>query len=118
MTTITRHRVGPRMAQACICNGIAFLSGQVPKNSLDLDISAQAREVLAAIDALLAEIGSNKSRLLSAQIFLRDMGDFEQWNAVWDQWVDPAQTPARTTVQAVMARPQCRVEVTVTAACN
>ena len=114
---ITRHKVGPRMAQANICNGIAFLSGQVPKNSLDQDITAQAREVLAAIDALLAEIGSDKSHMLSCQVFLRDMADFDQWNAVWDQWVDAARTPARTTVQAVMARPQCRVEVTVTAAC-
>ena len=79
--------------------------------------AAEGEQVLAAIDALLAEIGSDKSHMLSCQVFLRDMADFDQWNAVWDQWVDAARTPARTTVQAVMARPQCRVEVTVTAAC-
>lgn len=116
MNPVTRHKVGPRMAQAAIFNGIVFLSGQVPKAALDQDITAQAKEVLAQIDALLAEVGSRKSRMLSCQIFLKDMADFDQWNEVWDQWVDAGHTPARTTVQAVMARPLCRVEVTVTAA--
>lgn len=116
MNPITRHKVGPRMAQATIFNGIVFLSGQVPKATLDQDITAQAREVLGQVDALLAEVGSSKSRLLSCQIFLKDMADFERWNEVWDQWVDAGSTPARTTVQAVMARPLCKVEVTVTAA--
>lgn len=104
------------MAQATIFNGIVFLSGQVPKTTLEQDITAQATEVLGQIDALLAEVGSSKSHLLSCQIFLKDMADFGQWNAVWDQWVEAGRTPARTTVQAVMARPLCRVEVTVTAA--
>lgn len=116
MSSIQRHKVGPRMAQATLFNGIAFLSGQVPKNTLDQGIAAQATEVLGQVDTLLAEVGSSKARLLSCQVFLKDMADFEQWNGVWDQWVEPGSTPARTTVQAVMARPLCRVEVTVTAA--
>lgn len=116
MNDIQRHKPGPRMTQATIFNGVAFLSGQVPKATLGQDISAQAKEVLEQVGTLLAEIGSSKSRLLSCQIFLRDMADFEQWNEVWDGWVEAGTTPARTTVQAVMARPACKVEVTVTAA--
>ncbi|GAB2462054.1 RidA family protein [Comamonas humi] len=116
MHTIQRHQPGPRMSQAVICNGIAFLSGQVPKTTLNEGITAQAGEVLAQVDALLAEVGSSKRHLLSCSIVLRDMADFDAWNAVWDHWVDAAHTPARTTVQAAMARPLCKVEVTVTAA--
>ena len=104
------------MAQATIFNGIIFLSGQVAKTTLNQDISAQAKEVLDQVEALLAELGSSKARLLSCQIFLKDMADFESWNEVWDRWVVPGNTPARTTIQAAMARQHCRVEVTVTAA--
>ena len=113
---IKRHKVGPRMAQANICNGIAFLSGQVPKNSLDQDITAQAREVLAAIDALLARAGSDKSRILMCQIFITDLADFAAMNEVWEAWLPAGHAPPRATVLARLAKPEWKLEMVVTAA--
>lgn len=113
--TIKRLHSGPRMSQAVICSGIVFLAGQVAEDT-GQDVGGQTRQVLAAIDRLLAEAGSDKSRLLSAQIFLADMADFAAMNKVWEAWVLPGQTPARATVQAAMAAPHYRVEIVVTAA--
>jgi enamine deaminase RidA (YjgF/YER057c/UK114 family) len=113
--TIRRYHSGPRMSQAVARNGMVFLAGQVADDTSQ-DVSGQTRQVLAAIDRLLAEAGSDKSRLLSAQIFLADMADFAAMNKVWEAWVLPGQTPARATVQAALAQPQYRVEVVVTAA--
>ncbi len=113
--TIERFHAGPRMSQAVACNGMVFLAGQVADDT-GLDVAGQTRQVLAAIDRLLAEAGSDKSRLLSAQIFLADMADFAAMNTVWEAWVVPGQTPARATVQAAMAKPDYRVEIVVTAA--
>ncbi len=114
--TIKRFQVGRRMSQAVVCNnGIVFLAGQVADDPSQ-DAAGQTRQVLAAIDKLLGEAGSDKSRLLSANIFLADMTDFAAMNAVWDAWVSPGNTPARATVQAQLARPQWRVEIVVTAA--
>jgi enamine deaminase RidA (YjgF/YER057c/UK114 family) len=117
MMTIKRLHSGPRMSQAVICNGMVFLAGQVAED-LRQDVSGQTRQVLAAIDGLLAEAGSDKSRLLSAQIFLSDMADFAAMNKVWEAWVVPGQTPARATVEAAMARPGYLVEIVVTAAAD
>jgi len=111
---IKRLHSGPRMSQAVVCNGMVFLAGQVADDTQQ-DVAGQTRQVLAAIDRLLAEAGSDKSRLLSAQIFLADMADFAAMNKVWEAWVVPGQTPARATVQAAMASPEYRVEVVVTA---
>ena len=102
------------MSQAVICNGMVFLAGQVAEDTRQ-DVGGQTRQVLAAIDRLLAEAGSDKSRLVSAQIFLADMADFAAMNKVWEAWVVPGQTPARATVQAAMAAPEYRVEIVVTA---
>ena len=113
---ITRHHVGMRMSQISIFNGTIYLAGQIPKQSLGLDMRAQTSEVLGAIDALLAEAGSDKSRILSCQIFLRDMADFAQMNEVWDAWVLPGNTPPRATVQAAMATATCNIEIIVIAA--
>lgn len=113
--TITRFHAGRRMSQAVACNGMLFLSGQVAEDPSQ-DAAGQTRQVLAAIDKLLAEAGSDKSRLVSANIFLADMADFSAMNAVWDAWVSPGNTPARATVQAQLARPHWRVEIVVTAA--
>lgn len=113
--TIKRFHSGPRMSQAVVCNGIVFLAGQVAEDTSG-DIGGQTRQVLDAIDRLLAEAGSDRSRLLSAQIFLADMADFAAMNKVWEAWVVPGQTPARATVQAAMAAPGYKVEVVVTAA--
>lgn len=113
--TITRLDAGVRMSEATLHNGVAYLAGQVA-SSEGADITTQTREVLAAIDALLARAGTDKARILRAQIFLADMADFAGMNAVWDQWVVPGQTPARATVQAALARPGWKVEIVVTAA--
>jgi enamine deaminase RidA (YjgF/YER057c/UK114 family) len=115
--TIKRLHCGPRMSQAVVCNGMVFLAGQVAEDT-GQDTAGQTRQVLAAIDRLLAEAGSDKSRLVSAQIFLADMGDFAAMNKVWEAWVVPGQTPARATVQAAMAAPGYKVEIVVTAAAN
>ena len=113
--TISRLHSGPRMSQAVVCNGMVFLAGQVAEDT-GQDVAGQTRQVLAAIDRLLAEAGSDRSRLLSAQIFLADMGDFAAMNKVWEAWVEAGQTPARATVQATMAAPGYKVEIVVTAA--
>jgi len=113
--TIRRFHTGPRMSQAVVCGGMVFLAGQVA-DDFTQDVGGQTRQVLAAIDKLLAEAGSDKSRLLSASIFLADMSDFPGMNAVWDTWVSPGNTPARATVQARLARPEWKVEIVVTAA--
>ena len=103
------------MSQAVVSNGMVFLAGQVAGDTSQ-DVGGQTRQVLAAIDRLLGEAGSDKSRLLSAQIFLADIADFAAMNKVWEAWVVPGQTPARATVQAAMAAPDYRVEIVVTAA--
>lgn len=112
---IQRFDTGPRMSEMTVHNGVAYLAGQVAEDD-SLDISGQTREVLAQIDALLARAGSDKSKLLRAQIFLADLADFAAMNAVWEQWVLPGHTPARATVQAALANPKWKVEIVVTAA--
>ncbi len=113
--TIKRLHTGPRMSEAVICNGMVFLAGQVADDAKQ-DAAGQTRQVLASIDRLLAEAGTDKSRLLSANIFLADMADFAAMNSVWDAWVSPGNTPARATVEAQLARPGWLVEIVVTAA--
>jgi enamine deaminase RidA (YjgF/YER057c/UK114 family) len=113
---IQRIEVGPRMSDAVLHNGVVYLAGQVATSGHSLDIGGQTREVLAAIDALLAKAGTDKSRVLRAQIFLSDMADFPGMNAVWDHWVVPGHAPARATVQAALAKPQWKVEIVITAA--
>ncbi|ALN91085.1 RidA family protein [Lysobacter gummosus] len=112
---IQRFDVGARLSEMAIYNGVAYLAGQVP-DSEDLDIAGQTRETLASIDALLARAGTDKSRILMAQIFLTDMADFAGMNAVWDSWVVAGHTPPRATVQAPLANPKFKVEIVVTAA--
>jgi len=112
---IQRFDTGPRMSEMTVHNGVAYLAGQVAEDD-SLDISGQTREVLAQIDALLARAGSDKSKLLRAQIFLVDLADFAAMNAVWEQWVVPGHTPARATVQAALANPNWKIEIVVTAA--
>ncbi len=113
--TIKRLQIGPRMSQAVVHNGIVWLAGQVATEAVQ-DIAGQTRQVLAAIDALLAEAGSDKHHLLTAQIFLADMADFAAMNKVWEAWVDAANPPARATVEAALARPGWKVEIVVSAA--
>ncbi len=112
---LQRFETGPRMSEITVHNGVCYLAGQVASVGA-ADTAGQTREVLAAIDRLLALAGSDKSRILRAEIFLDDMADFATMNAVWEEWVVPGHTPARATVQARLARPAWRVEIVVTAA--
>jgi enamine deaminase RidA (YjgF/YER057c/UK114 family) len=112
---IKRLHVGPRLSEAAIHNGTVYLAGQVPDDTT-LDIAGQTREVLGHVERLLTEAGSDKSRILSAQIYIADLADFPGMNAVWDAWVVPGHTPPRATVEAKLANPAWRVEVVVVAA--
>ena len=111
---IQRLDPGPRMSEASIHNGIVYLAGQIPETA-DATIEVQTAEVLAAIDALLAQAGSDKSRILRAQIFLTDINDFAGMNRAWDAWVVAGNAPARATVEAKLANPAWKVEIVVTA---
>ncbi|MGN6223517.1 RidA family protein [Pseudoxanthomonas sp.] len=112
---IQRFDVGPRMSEMAIHNGVVYLAGQIADDA-GQDIRGQTRQVLAAVDALLAQAGTDKSKLLRVEIFLKDITDFEGMNQVWDEWVVPGHTPPRATVQARLANEEWRIEVLVTAA--
>ena len=112
---IQRIDAGKRMSEASLHGGVVCLAGQVPETA-DADIEVQTREVLAEIDALLAKAGSDKTRILRAQIYLADIADFAGMNRAWDAWVVPGNAPARATVEAKLAKPQWKVEIVVTAA--
>ena len=113
--TIKRLQVGARLSGAVVHNGLVYVSGQVPDDGT-ANITVQTEQVLARIDALLKEAGTDKSKLLWAQIFLPDMKDFAAMNAVWEKWVVAGQTPARATVQAALANAAYKVEIMATAA--
>lgn len=115
MSTIQRHHVGPRMSEAVVHNGTIYLAGQVAEDPSQ-DVAGQTRQILSAIDKLLADCGSDKTRILSAQIFLADIAGFKEMNSVWDTWVPPGHTPARATVEAKLATPKYLVEIKVVAA--
>ena len=112
--TIRRLQVGPRMSQAVVHNGLAYLAGQVAPNPVP-SVTDQTRQILERIDGLLAEAGTDKSKILSANIWLADIGKFAEMNAVWDAWVSPGNTPARATVEAKLATPAHLVEIMVVA---
>ena len=112
---VQRFDVGARMCEMAVHNGVCYLAGQVAGDATE-GVEGQTRQVLAAIDALLARAGTDKTRVLRAEIFLADIADFPSMNAVWDTWVVAGHTPARATVQAVLARPAWKVEIVVTAA--
>ena len=113
--TVQRHNVGKRLSEIVVHNGVAYLAGEVPDDT-SKDITGQTEEVLAKIDKLLAKVGSDKSKLLSAQIFLPSMADFAGMNAAWEAWVIPGQTPARATIEANLANPAYKVEIMCVAA--
>jgi enamine deaminase RidA (YjgF/YER057c/UK114 family) len=112
---IQRFEVGPRLSEMAIHNGTVYLAGQIAEDA-SVNIQGQTRQVLESIDALLAQAGSDKSKILHAQIFLSDLGDFAAMNEVWEAWVVPGHTPTRATVQAALANPKWKIEVVVTAA--
>jgi enamine deaminase RidA (YjgF/YER057c/UK114 family) len=113
--TIERIKSGPRMSMAVVHGDTVYLAGQVADDPT-ADVAGQTKQVLGKIDAVLAEAGTDKTRILSATIWLRDMGTFAQMNGVWDVWVPQGNTPARATVEAKLATPQYLVEIAVIAA--
>ncbi|WP_036168032.1 RidA family protein [Massilia sp. 9096] len=112
---IKRLHVGKRLSEIAIHNGTVYLAGQIAENTSQ-DIVGQTREVLGYVDRLLGEAGSDKTRILSCQIFISDMANFPGMNEVWDTWVTPGHTPPRATVEAKLANPACLVEIVVVAA--
>jgi enamine deaminase RidA (YjgF/YER057c/UK114 family) len=113
--SITRHHGNQRMSQIVIHGDTVYLAGQVAADA-GADISVQTQQVLDKIEALLEETGSDKSKILSAQIWLANIGHFAQMNAVWDNWVTPGQAPARACIEARLASPDLLVEVGIVAA--
>ena len=111
---ITRLHPGKRFAQAVIVNGIVTTAGITARDASG-DAKAQARDILAQIDALLIEAGTSKANLLTTSIWLRDIAHFGALNEVWDAWVDPANLPVRATVEARLADSSLLVEIQVTA---
>ena len=114
--TIKRLHSGPRMSQVVIHGDTVYLAGQVAANAPGASIADQTKDILATIDKLLGEAGSDKSKLLAAELWLTDMRHFAEMNEVWDAWVDPANPPARACVEARLAGTQFDVEIMVTAA--
>jgi len=112
---ITRIKSGPRMSQAVVHGTTVYLAGQVASNR-SADTAGQTREILESIDTLLAEAGTDKTRILSATVYLTDMTTFNEMNAVWEAWVAPGCAPARATVGAPLASSAYRVEIVVIAA--
>ena len=117
MSIINRIDPGPRLAEAVVYGNRIYLSGMIPEDS-SLDITGQVKQALGEIDALLGRAGTDKSKMLTATIWLTDIGDFAAMNAVWDAWVIPGQTPARATVEARLNDPGLKVEIDVHAALN
>lgn len=114
--TIERHDTKARMSRAVIHNGMAWLCGQVAgPEARHGDITEQTESMLERLDALLAEIGSDREQLLSATIYLKDGHDLAAMNAVWDAWVPTGHAPARTCVCAPMPADELKVEISVTA---
>ena len=113
--SIQRFHVGKRLSEMAVHNNTIYLAGQVADDPSH-DITGQAQQVLASIDRLLAEAGSDKTKILSATIYITDMAEFPAMNAVWDSWVPQGHTPPRATVEAKLARPAFKVEIQVIAA--
>ena len=114
MTDIKRFETGPRMSQAVVHGGLVYLAGQV--GTAGASVTQQTKDILANIDRLLASVGSDKSKILQATIWMASMDDFAEMNAVWDAWVDPENTPGRATCEARMAFPDVFVEIIAIAA--
>jgi enamine deaminase RidA (YjgF/YER057c/UK114 family) len=112
--SIKRLHPGPRMSQAVIHNNTVYLAGQV--GTAGADVATQTADCLAAVDRLLAEAGSSKSNLLQVIVWLADMADFAEMNAVYDAWIDPENPAARACGEAKLATPDYKVEFIVTAA--
>ena len=114
--TVERKEVGARMSQIVIHGDMVYLAGIVAHANKGKSMTEQTREILATIDNYLAQAGTDKSKLLRANLWITDMANFAEMNAVWDAWVSPGNTPARACVEAKLASPDYKVEVMVVAA--
>jgi len=113
--TITRIKPGPRMSQTVVHGDTVYTAGQIADDSSQ-DVAGQTRQVLAKIDSLLAEAGSEKAKILKATIWLSDISRFNEMNSVWDAWVDQDNPPVRACVQSPLAFPELLVEIMIEAA--
>jgi enamine deaminase RidA (YjgF/YER057c/UK114 family) len=109
------HPPGPRMSRAVINGDMVYLAGLTASDPSQ-DVAGQTKQILDKIDNYLKEAGTDKSKLLTANLWIKDMALFSQMNAVWNDWVDPANPPCRACVRADMARPEILIEIMVTAA--
>ena len=114
--TINRIGVGPRMSKAVVHGNIVYLAGQVADKTVGKSVAEQTQEIVGIIDSLLAEVGSDKTKILSATIYLSEIATFPEMNSVWDKWVVQGHTPARATVEARLVTPDYKVEIAVIAA--
>ncbi len=114
--SIERKEVGARMSQIVVHGDTVYLAGIVARTNKGKSVTEQTREIVDTIDSYLAQAGTNKTKLLSANIWITDMAKFAEMNAVWDAWVAPGQTPARACVEAKLAAPDYYVEIMVVAA--
>ncbi len=115
MSNITRVNVGKRLSDMAVYNGVAYLAGQVAEDASQ-DITGQTRQILAVIDSLLAQAGTDKTRLLMVQIMVANMKEFDGMNKAWDEWVPAGNAPPRATIEARLASADYKVEIVVTAA--
>ena len=113
--SLKRIKVGPRLSKVAVFRDVAYFSGIVPRNT-GADITDQTREVLAQIDDLLREVGSDKTQILQCQVFLADLKSFDAMNVAWDEWVPREHTPPRATVEARLANSKWLVEIVLSAA--
>ena len=113
--SVSRIAPGPRLAGAVVHGDTVYLAG-LTADDTKADVKGQTAQILAKIDKFLADAGTDKSKILSANIWLTDIGTWGQMNEVWDKWVSPGNTPARATVEAKLANPALKVEIMVQAA--
>lgn len=114
--TIQRFETGPRMSKVVVHGNTVYLAGIVADDPKGKSVAEQTKNILSQIDGFLAKAGTDKSKLLSAHIWITDMANFAEMNAVWDAWVSPGNAPARATVEAKLASPDYKVEIMVVAA--
>src|ERR1700747_3564650 len=114
--SIQRFETGPRMSQVVVNGNTVYLAGVVANKAKGKSVTEQTQESLSIIDGHLAKAGTDKSKLLSTNIYITDMKNFAEMNAVWDKWVSPGNTPARAPVQAGLAAAAYLVEIMVVAA--
>ena len=116
MSEIKRYNTGERMSQCVVQSDTVYTAGQVAQSAPGAPVAEQTRAILVQIDELLKAAGTDKSRLISANIWLSDISTFNEMNGVWDAWVTPGQTPCRACVESKLAAPQFTVEISVIAA--